>query len=318
MVDSNQSPLEGALVEMWSADGRIEGQLTDSSGTFAFDESVSENATSLLVRRVGFRAKQIWFYGAGEFLITLAPFVTYLETISVTGDEATCPNRNDGRARRVWEAIRNRYEDDFPVGTYRYAKAYTFIGRVSVGQLGYLDTLRLTPGFFGSSRERVQTRTQQIAEEGYAVPSTNGRRDWFDPWEYVDLDGILAPHFVDPLFGDLHKFTFDPDREGIIFFCPKNRRRPSIEGELEFNTDSLLVRATWRFRTREPIEEAGGEVFFARPSDTTSLIRPVPVVGFYWRKLLRGYFQAWREFRTWETCEGKIDMSDSRTCLGQR
>lgn len=96
------------------------------------------------------------------------------------------------------------------------------------------------------------------------------------------------------------KLGCDRCRRGV--FCPRDPDRPSIEGRLELDDDTLLARATWRFRTPEPVEEAGGEVFFAGPERPDFDLQLFPSTGRFWRKLVFEYYEEWMEYREWLTC----------------
>jgi len=309
VVEPSGAPVEGALVELWSGTARLAGQITASEGAFSFPVHVVAPATSVLVRGVGYAPTRMRLGHAENIRITLLPIATPIRPLTVTGG-TVCPRREDPTARGLWEALRDRYATVGPSKAY-WSEMKVQAGRMAAARLGEIDTLRLEPGLIGGSRRYYEIWHRRIADSGYARSYSGLRIPRYDLWEYAALESILARHFVDSLFGALHTLSLEPERQGSIVFCPRDRTRPSVEGYLEVDADTLLTAATWRFRTPPPIEEAGGEVFFARPALPDPPTPLFPTAGRFWRKLVVDYYQEWREYRKWYTCH---DKPNARLC----
>jgi len=309
VVELSGVPVEGALVELWSGTARFAGQLTTSDGQFSFPAHVVAPATSVLVRSVGFTPSQAPLGNEERIRIAVVPLATPISPLTVTG-VTPCPSREDPAARRLWEALRDGHAAVGPSKGY-WSEMKVQAGRVAAARFGEIDTLRLEPGLIGGSRRYYEIWQRHIADSGYARPYSGLRIPRFDLWEYPALESILARHFVDSLFGALHTFAVDPRRPGSVVFCPRDPSRPSLEGQLAIDVDTVLTAAMWRFRTPPPSEDAGGEVFFARPALADPSVPLFPAAGRFWRKLVVDYYQEWREYRQWHTCR---DKPSARLC----
>lgn len=305
VVDATANPLPGALVELWSSTTRLAGLLTDQRGEFHFTEEVARPATLITVRRVGYQPARLSQLSNAEVTITLVPFARILPTLTVTAT-LTCPNIEDRTARGVWEAMRHRYQP-FRPDAGASTPIRSIVARVSSRTLGAIDTTQATDGAVAAGRDYFTGHTQRVAERGYAIPYQGVRRQRIDHWEYPLLESFFAGHFMDSLFGTLHHFSVESRSPLVLRFCPRNSKRPTIQGRLEFDADTSLARATWVFTTPEPQEEAGGEVVFAKPASDAKAGVLLPLFGLFWRKVIYDYYQEWMEFRAWRDCRKNPD-----------
>jgi hypothetical protein len=151
---------------------------------------------------------------------------------------------------------------------------------------------------------------KKIEEEGYVQPGSRISFRRSENWAYPEFEGKHAYHFVTRLFGELHTFHLvsGGESETEVAFCPVDARPPSIQGRLFIAPDSTLLKAEWVFDTKDPDEEAGGEVAFGITPDPAGDVHLVSALGIFWRKELRGpryegipqpFFQIVRKAISW-------------------
>jgi hypothetical protein len=309
IADPKGAPLSGALVEIWSPTARLAGQLSDPAGVFSFSEDVARQAALITVKRIGFQPARVTLSHQPDLTITLSPFPQTLATVT-TNAPRLCPNADDKAARAVWETMRHRYQL-FRTDRGVWSAARMTFGRVPPTELGAVDTTQVVDGEVATGRNYFDLSTQTIATRGYAASYQGLRQERFDSWEYPRLESFFAGHFMDSVFGALHRFSFESRAPLVLVFCPRNTKRPSIQGRLALEADSSLGKATWAFQTPEPHEDAGGEVIFAPPANDA--VNPVllPLVGLFWRKVIHDYYQEWMQFEAWHSCQ---EIPNARFC----
>jgi hypothetical protein len=230
--------------------------------------------------------------------IVMKPFAVRLQAVKV--DEAPlCPGKDDGGARELWESVRARYDGD--ALSDRWAIQLVAAYGVAREELGTVDTTRLVQQVLGVGG--MEYTSERIRKEGYAWSYSGIRLRRFDWWRYPYLESHFGGHFVEPLFGELHRFRFGREEGGAleIVFCPKSDRHPYIEGTLSVARDSSLLSASWRFVTKTHPEEAGGEVMFT-PLESGGRGKLLPMSGLFWRVTPSGVYQEWQEYRSWHEC----------------
>ena len=300
VTDPQGRSIPGALVEAWSSVRRLAAQASDEAGLFTFAGVHAADVGFITVRAPGFAPRRVQATGAQSYHVVLAPFAHRLEAVAVTA-APRCPLRDQRNARLLWTTVAARVTA-FEVGERAWTDARVSRSRVAAAQLGSVDTLSLGSGRIQAGGQYSEMHTQRMRDQGYAVPYQGLRGGRFDLWEYPRLESLMAGHFLHPAFGELHHMALrETDADIVIDFCPRNRDRPSIEGELRLDADSTLASVAWVFRTRGPEEIAGGEVFFARPARLSE--RPVlyPSVGLFWRKVINDYYQEWWDFLQWDS-----------------
>jgi hypothetical protein len=299
VVDASDRPVADAVVELWAAPGRPADTRTDFDGRFVIAGVQAEPGSMLTVRRLGMRTRTVQLAGGDTALVVrmdVQPVV--LAPLSVASTRArTCPNREDPRARALWERMRSRYwqpsSDSVPIfgffevrsGVGARADAYDpGAGRVGAGW---------TPG------PLVVAWPEFMVRSGYATRASGGAGERTASWSYRALDGGTMQDFTGEYFGAAHTFSLLGAAAGrmTIAFCPRERmgRTGQIEGSLVLDADTTLSWAGWRFRTPAPDEDAGGEASFEPPD---------PHLGFallaretvFWRKTNppRYYFESHR------------------------
>jgi hypothetical protein len=309
VLDPANTPLPGALVEIWSPTTRLAGAVTNERGQFLFSQGLALTAVIITVRRIGYQPARVPLPAAGVMTVTMAPFAQTLASVGVNA-APLCPNSDDKAGRAVWEVMRQRFRPFRPdLGVWSTMRIVA--GRVPPQGLGAIDTAQATDGELVAGGAYFDEHTRRVATRGYGIPYQGLHQDRFDLWEYPRLESFFAGHFVDTVFGHLHRFSLESRSPLVLVFCPRSSKHPSIQGRLELDADTSLGRATWVFRTPEPREDAGGEVIFSRPARGAARAILLPAVALVWRKLVYDYYQEWTQFEAWHTC---ADNPDPRFC----
>ncbi len=307
-VSQSGDPLEGVLVEAWSADRRVITRITDFEGRFTFPAAVAEVTTALYAHRLGYHALRTELQeGVTEYLLRMSEAPIAIEGLVVSVDPPVCSRREDAEARALWSAMARRYSsgiDTLGVATYVsgsiQAVSHDGIGPVAVGSAGTAQR-GSAPLFRASWRRRVD-------RSGYArplsAPSSDGT---YEAWGYPPLEADFAVHFGDEVFGEQHRFTMEGERDGgwIVRFCPKDPDDPHIRGILQIGGDTLLKVAEWSFVTDEPHEDAGGRATFGAEMPLTAAAFLLPTEGLFWRRTRHNqYIQRYERYEGWIVAPG--------------
>jgi len=311
VTDSAGTPIGEVLVEAWSeAEGRIASRLTGEDGLFEFPEAVVQRATILRASRLGYRLlTRPLDEGTDHYLLRLAEEPISLEGFVVNSEGESCEEADSKFARELWNAVRQRYAgpmDTLGIATY----LSTAESLVEPGEIGPLDVPTHMSEQQGSSSQLRFSWTRRVRRSGYAfrVRRTDFGRS-YDSWSYAPLEAGFAPHFVDELFGEAHRFqVLHSGNDGwTLEFCPRDPDRPSIRGTMRIGADTTLVTVEWLFQTEKPDEKAGGRAFYpplatsAPPEETW----PLPTESIFWRQLPTGRFQeVHRRFEGWIVAQG--------------
>ncbi len=304
--DIEGGALDQAVVEAWGDDIRLRAVTTDAQGRFTLSGAVAARTTSLYAHRLGYRATRISVVpGTGFYVIQLALAPLAMEGLVVDVERERCTKNDDRRARALWEATRALYDDAIDsLGTATYlASAIQSVPLAEIGAVPVSDQALEQRGSAPLLRNSWRRRVQRT---GYArklsAPSPDGM---FDEWGYPPLDADFATHFIDEVFGRLHRLSVvEEDDEGwLLRFCPKDDDRPSIEGFLQIAPDSSLLLAEWSFNTDEPDEGAGGRAVFARGESGSGYL--LPSEGLFWRRIAGGrLLQRYQKYQGWLTAPG--------------
>jgi len=245
---------------------------------------------------------------------------TPLPGIVAQAEREACPRRDDPRARALWTAVRERYETGMDSASM-WAELRASSGYVASANLLRFDTVpsthpdgttdgwstgetlrdghqrglafyrapRVGHGRRGMSGRLRGSLLRTVAREGYATLNTGVSADLTQVsavWTYPPLDGELAAHFIDEVFGSRTFFRIDREQGApVIAFCtaPRFRSQPYLSGSLFLRADSSLDRVQWHFHTPEPLEDAGGEVRF-RPLEAGTGRALTPAQGEFYRR----------------------------------
>jgi hypothetical protein len=283
--------------------------MTDAQGRFSFPELIAFSTVMLRAGALGFESTEVVIEdGVFTYQIELAVAPLALDGLVVTMEEATCEEgRDDDLARELWEHARSRYGglmDTLGVATY-LAEADTIVPLSEFEDL-LLPALNLSQR--GSASILRFNWTRRIDREGYAfaIRRLDGAAP-YDSWVYPPLEADFAPHFVDDVFGERHRFVVDDaDEDGwLLAYCPKNDGKPSIRGTITLARDTTFSVVDWIFETPEPLEHAGGRAHFppvVAGAGTTYLL---PTEAVIWRAVPTGdYLQSYQRYEDWRVAPG--------------
>jgi hypothetical protein len=307
VTDTAGAPVAGANVEAWTGLRRTASVRSDAAGRFVL-ASTGGDATDLVVHRIGFRRLVMSLAAADTVVrLRLVPAPVSLQGITASVETRGCPNREDPRARALWEAARRRYRPVtdtlvfHSLGTrYRGDRPRESIHDAGRGSRSWLAV--------STGTGWVQWR-RQIQLRGYAVRLGTPFTEQYALWQYAPLETDIAHHFTEPLFGELHLLSFAPSGPGerTIRFCPagRDRRRPEIEGTLTVSDDTVFLAASWRFVTPRPTEDAGGEADFLPPHAATGSLL-LPERSLFWRRVTGGtrYYVEAATYEEWRLFPG--------------
>lgn len=287
VVDAADRPVAGAIVELW-ADSRPAGAAeTDAGGGFRIGSAQSDGGLMLTIRRIGMQTRTVPLASADTVLVVrMEAQPVLLQPLSVAATRRPpCPNREDPRARALWERMRVRYwqPDADSVFVFGFLESRSGVG----AKADAWDPAagRVSAGW--TTGALVVAHPQFMRLSGYATSAAGGVGDRTAYWSYRALDGGTMQDFTGDHFGAAHTFSIlHLAADGMtIAFCPRERmgRTGQIEGTLALAADTTLQRAQWAFRTPRPDEDAGGE---------TSFYPPDPALGnallaresVFWRK----------------------------------
>jgi hypothetical protein len=295
VLDTDGRPVPAARVELRRHEQLLAVARSDASGAFRLAaQAHAGEALVLHADRLGYEAaERVVAWGEGPVEIRLRPAPLPLPGFQVQASQASC-QAEDPEARALWEAMAARHPPDLDtLGAASYTLARTDTlpdlttppgenGDLIMGQRGSASLLRL-------SWER------RVRREGYAFPvRRTDRTGSFDSWSYAPLEADFSTHFASWLFGRIHRFHVEGRRPGggvVLWFCPADPGRPSVEGHLELAPGGGLVRAEWRFLTPEPDEAAGGWARFPPESPDGLAPRLLPLESLTWKRIPGGRFQ---------------------------
>ena len=302
-------PLEGVSVEAWSVDRRVGATMTDAQGVFSFTETIALSTVRLRFGALGFEVGELAVRGGVrtyDIELTEAPLA--VEGLVVTMEEATCEmGREDARGRQLWQYARIRYDglmDTLGIATY-LAEADTI---VPLAELGSLKLPPLNLSQRGSSSLLRFNWTRRIDRDGYAfaIRRMDGAAP-YDSWVYPPLEADFAPHFVDDVFGERHRFVIEdegPDGWQLAY-CPKDTGKPSIKGTITLARDTTFAAVDWLFETPEPMEHAGGRAYFTPILSRAVLSHLLPSEAVVWRAVPAGdYLQSYQRYEDWRVAPG--------------
>jgi len=300
MAAGSDSPVPGALAELWSDSGLVGRATSDDSGHFRLAGRSRGSALWLLVGRVGFSPAEVRSVLQGaSYTISLRQLPVTLAALTIT----SCNRADDRVARGLWEAARRRYRLKPDTLLLVASVAYTRFRTTIEDSIGEADE-RESGGTGGYTSLGSRPWDHLVATRGYAVPRQPGAYlgDEMGAWDYLRLDDHNAEHFADSLFGALHVFLPAGEEDGLIVipFCPRSTRHPDVEGALSLVPNGGFASAWWRFVVPHAKEEAGGQVFFAPlPDSGASFV--IPARGLFWRRDERTsrYFEVMHVYDAW-------------------
>ena len=311
VTDATARPLPGVLVELWSYQVRLAGQVTDASGRFYLPVS-GTGPRAILARGIGLVPVRRTL-AASETVLTLVmqPQPVQVEAVTVEAQETACPRRDDPHARAVWERAASRYDVSLSAFGAK-AHALMFSANVPAESLGVIDTTQLHEDFSSGAYSLYGFQHRRQQERGfYAFQMSGFTPPRFVHWQYPLIESVFAWHFADSTFGEWNRFALLESASGdiVIGFCSRKGNRPYIKGVLRLAADTTLASANWTFVTPEPREQVGGQVYFNPVDPGRGGQAVVPIAGLFWRRQAGGVYEEWMEYRRWELCDSANNCS---------
>lgn len=299
-----------ATVALWKGQREIARTITDPTGSFNFSVEASDDATVLLVRRIGFRPTSLALSGQRSSLsVTLEPIAVALPEVVTTAARRACPNHDEPEARRLWHAMSEHYATH-PRNNGLWASMFWSHREVMASEVGEVDESRLPPGEYAIVGDMREGYFKSLRRDGYARRLSLGQGAVILPvgaylhWRYLPLHRELSEHFVESDFAARHTLGLWRTDDGsfTITFCGRDHSQPYLEGTLTVSPDTALRSARWQFRTPSPHEDAGAEVIFLAPQPGETIWLLVPMRSVYWRRIGGSktlYFQEASVYREW-------------------
>jgi hypothetical protein len=305
VVDASDRMVADALVELWAGFGRVGGMRTDDEGLFEISAALADERLTLTVRRIGLGTRTVHLASANTPLVVrMEVQAVALRPLAVASTaRRMCPNREEPRARALWERMRGRYWQPGADSVFVFAFMEIRSGDGTREEAYRPDAGRVGTGWTNGAL--VEAHLAFMPRSGYATSATGGAGERTAHWDYRALDGGSMQDFTGEYFGAAHTFAIlGTGAEGTtIGFCPRERMGMTgqIEGTLTIRADTTLEAARWRFRTPRPDEDAGGEASYEPPDPALgrALLARETV---FWRKTTLGryYFEA-KAFTGWRT-----------------
>jgi hypothetical protein len=324
VVDASERPVAGAIVEVWVDSRPAAAAETDPQGGFALTVQ-AEDGMMLTVRRLGLQTRTLRLTSADTALVVrmeVQPVV--LQPLSVAATRRPpCPNREDPRARALWEAMRGRYwqpEED-TVFVFGFLEERSGVG--AKADAWDPEAGRVSAGW--TTGALIVAHPSRMRLSGYATSAAGGVGDRTAYWLYRALDGGTIQDFTGEHFGAVHTFSIlhqAADRTTTIAFCPRERmgNTGQIAGTLVLAADTTLHLARWAFRTPRPDEDAGGEATFY-PPDSALGNALLARESIFWRKTNppRYYFEGtkYSGWQRWTLDRPITHPADARPAAAQ-
>lgn len=288
VVDGSRQPVAGATVELWVAQRRAAAAESSADGAFELAATQVHGPMTVSIRRLGFRTKTIDVVNPDTTLfiqmeiqpLALAPLVVESSTRQI------CPNREEPRARALWERMRSRYWQEH-MDTLVVFALVEF--RTGMGSRTETDHLRTAVGW--TQGPIAASVSRYLPRSGYAEAVSSSLGERYASWMYRSLDDGGKQDFTQAYFGSQHTLSIvhaSPSRT-VIGFCPRQQlgQTGQIDGTLVIGADTTLKEARWNFRTRRPVEDAGGQAAYY-PPDPRMGSALLAEESSYWRRTANG------------------------------
>lgn len=291
VVDAEGRPVASAVVELWAGSRLASGTESDALGRFELG-APADGSRMLSVRRLGFRTRTVELGAADTAVVVrLEQLPLVLDGVSVAvAARRLCPNRDDPRARALWQRMRSRYWQRAADTVFVHAFMERRSGTGAQADAFRPEAGRVVTGW--TTGALVIPHPALMARSGYAGDARGGVGERTGSWLYRALDQGMVQDFTDDFFGGAHSFSIISEGASwVVAFCPRARLRSvgQIEGTLHVAPDSTLTRARWAFLTPRPSEDAGGEASYYAPDPALGLAL-LAHETFFWRRSGSGRF----------------------------
>ena len=289
VVDPAGHPLADVSVDLWSSSTRLARALTGPSGQFAF--AAFPDARSIAARRVGSLPARVGLHEAQQDLrIVLAPAPLLVESIRVDGGST---DREDKAAVGRWRQVARRYRllpdslylsSEVKLASERLPREQ--VGRPSLDSAGYGWTA------FGHSTFLFRDMAARLQNAGWPAPDPESS------WSSEPMWGAGMQYLVSEAFLAAYRLTMID--ESTVRFCPRERRKPWVDGEARIGEDGGLLWARWRYGDPRFDPGTGSLAIFLAPAVDSSLPL-LPSVELLWQERTSGMAaQRTRDYREWK------------------
>lgn len=295
-----------AEVELWAPTQRLARRLVEGDGAFAFTATEANSATAIVFSQLGYKRVLRPLDRASDLIqIVLEPLPVEIEAVTALAARA-CPNRPDPGAENVLRRLRASYRL-VPRTSFIEAAFAQVTTVVDAEEVGRFDERQPQYEIRGSLRSA--SSNLDILRDGYARPAgTRLVSGAEDSWEYAALGSLEADHFLSDHFAASHVLSLGETRTDGSFdvvYCPKQRKKPDVEGTLSLTRDTLLYEARWRFRVPRNEERASGTALFAPPQKgVVTHLLPLSSTFIRQHRIPGRYFQKLERYGIWATGEG--------------
>lgn len=308
IVDAARRPVQGATIDVWRSSRRLARAISDSAGRFHVVLAAGGYPVTVSVRHLGLKTRVVDLAAPEDSLtiqmetqpVTLSPVVIAATVRRV------CPNREDPRARAAWERMRRLYWQEGMDTVLVFGLLEFRTGKGARSDVGSPGVGRVTAAW---SYGAVSTSSSYyLPLAGYARSASGSTGERTASWWYFPLDDGLQQNFTVGQFGAAHTFSIVSESAAgrVVGFCPRERlgARGQIEGTLVIAQDGSLSSARWAYRTRPPLEDAGGQATYFPPDPRLGRAL-LSQDGLFWRRTTQGdYYFEHRAYTAWRLWDG--------------
>lgn len=321
--DDLGQPMPNAIVAVIGHDRLLDEVATDRTGVFLSDVRLPD-VRRLSVHYIGYATSVLdaSTLRAEGVRVVMDPLPVRLPGIVAHITRDVCSERDDPRARALWEAAKSRYSDEtaWRGGAISGLGQASYVRSDALGSYDPKELIPMTSGWAGAAEGPYPLHLEtQIEQPGYAWSRSEDDRKSIATarrhlnWAYPEFERRHAYHFATLTFSERHTLHLIGDSPGgtEIVYCPLPRDGAEMRGRLTIAQDTTFAEARWSIQTDDPFEDASGEIVFADAFDAAGARHLVSARGTFWRHngraapypdLPRSYTQIVRVAREWVIC----------------
>lgn len=309
VLEVARRPVQGATIEVWRASQRVAAAVSDSAGRFHIALAPEAFPVTVSVRQLGLRTRVVDLPAPDATLtIQMEPQPVALNPLVVApAVRRICPNREAPPARAAWERMRQLYWQE-GMDTVLVLGLLEFrTGKGARSEVGSPDVGRSSAAW---SYGAVSTSSSYyLPLTGYARAAGGSTGERTASWWYYPLEHGMQQNFTLGHFGAAHTLSIVSESAAglVVGFCPRERlgAKGQIEGTLVIAPDGTLHSARWAYRTRPPVEDAGGEATYFPPDPRLGRAL-LSQDGLFWRRTTQGeYYFEHRAYTAWRLWDGR-------------
>ena len=309
VVEAGQRPVQGATIEVWRSSRSVAAAVSDSAGRFDIALGSEAFPVTVSVRQLGLKTRVVDLAAPDDALTIQmeAQPVTLSPVVVASTVRRICPNREDPRARAAWERMRQLYWQEGMDTVLVFGLLEFRTGKATRSDVGSPGVGRVSAAW---SYGAVSTSSSYyLPLAGYARAASGSTGERTASWWYYPLDDGLKQNFTLGQFGAAHTFSIVSESAAglVVGFCPRERlgAKGQIEGTLVIAPDGTLNSARWAYRTRPPLEDAGGQATYFPPDPRLGRAL-LSQGGLFWRRTTQGeYYFEHRAYTAWRLWDGQ-------------